>query len=88
VFRKMSKLRIGSIMKFDSTKSRKEAYNCGRKQGAVSVLDRVIDLVRTMPNADNRLPVINGMKLGVLDGGSVHRFTLIKELEKLKEEGV
>jgi hypothetical protein len=31
----MNKLRIGSIMKFDSTKSRKEAYNCGRKKGAL-----------------------------------------------------
>jgi argonaute-like protein implicated in RNA metabolism and viral defense len=46
VFGKMSKLRIGSIMKFDSTKSRKEAYNCGRKKGAVKELERLVDEVK------------------------------------------
>jgi hypothetical protein len=43
VFGKMSKLRIGSIMKFDSTKSRKEAYNCGRKQGALEELENLLE---------------------------------------------
>jgi hypothetical protein len=37
----MSRLRIGSIMKFDSTKSRKEAYNCGRKKGALEELEKL-----------------------------------------------
>jgi hypothetical protein len=37
----MSELRIGSIMKFDSTKSRKEAYNCGRKKGALEELEKL-----------------------------------------------
>jgi hypothetical protein len=65
-------------------------FEDGRKQGAVSVLDRVIDLVRTMPNADDRYDKLcKGVVPKLLDGGSVHRFTLIKELEKLKEkEGV
>jgi hypothetical protein len=42
----MSKLRIGSIMEFDSTKSRREAYNCGRKQGAVEELKRIKSFIR------------------------------------------
>jgi hypothetical protein len=46
VFEKVSKLRIGSIMEFDSTKSRKEAYDCGRKQGAVEELEKILDFFK------------------------------------------
>jgi len=63
-----------------------ETFELGRKQGALDFADKVIELVRVMPNADGRME----KKLGVpvittLDGGSIHRFTLIKKLEKLKE---
>ena len=44
------------------------------------MIDKIIKLVREMPNADDRLQ--NSILL--LDGGSVHRFTLIDKLEKMK----
>jgi len=57
-----------------------------KKQGAVDVLDKIIKLVREMPNADDRYnKIIKGAIPKMLDGGSVHRFTLIKELKELKE---
>jgi hypothetical protein len=77
---------VMTIEEYNLTRKERELLNIGRKQGAVSVLDRVIDLVRTMPNADDRYDKLcKGVVPKLLDGGSVHRFTLIKELEKLKE---
>ena len=67
--------------------SLREDFEKQRKQGAVDVLDKIIKLVREMPNADDRYNrIIKGAIPKMLDGGSVHRFTLIKELEnKIKE---
>jgi hypothetical protein len=39
----MSKLRIGSIMEFDSVKSRREVYDCGRKQGIIDELENLLE---------------------------------------------
>jgi hypothetical protein len=72
----MSKLRIGSIMKFDSTKSRKEAYNCGKKQGAVEELTRIRNYIYKNSFKKNEYSI--RMSLGRLD----------KRLKQLKEEGV
>jgi transcriptional regulator NrdR family protein len=41
----MNKLRIGSILEFDSIKSRKEAYNCGKRQGAVEELEHLLKVL-------------------------------------------
>jgi len=68
----MSKLRIGSIMKFDSTKSRKEAYNCGRTQGAVEELERIRNQLDVLPKRHFK---------------EYLRSAIIKRIEELKGEG-
>jgi len=59
----------------------------GRKACARKELRKIIRLVRTMPNADDRYnKLLKGSIPKMLDGGSVHRFTLIKLIEKRIEE--
>ena len=54
---------------------------------AIDELKWVINLVGKMPNADDRYDKFaKGCIPRLLDGGSVHRFTLIKELEKRIKE--
>jgi len=52
----MSKLRIGSIMEFDSVKSRREVYDCGRKQGALEELAHLLKVL----DEDFGMPKYNG----------------------------
>jgi len=63
----------------------------GRRGFARKELRKVIELVREMPNADDRYnKLCKGLIPKMLDGGSVHRFTLIdlieKEIKKLEGE--
>jgi len=64
----------------------------GRKQGKIEELERFKEEVGLMPNADDRTPLNEMPRVMLLDGGSVHRFTLIKSIEKrlseLEEKGV
>ena len=54
----------------------------GRKSFACKELRKVIKLVRSMSNADDRYnKLCKGVVPKMLDGGSVHRFTLIEEIE-------
>jgi hypothetical protein len=48
----------------------------------IDELKKIIIIVREMPNADDRLPLLSDLRVSLLDGGSVHRFTLIDKLEK------
>ena len=61
-------------------------FDLGRKQGALEELKWLIKEIRVMPNADDRLPYLGSGRVSLLDGGSVHRFTLIDKIEqKIKE---
>jgi hypothetical protein len=57
---------------------------CPECNNREQIINEIIKLVREMPNADERITNNLGMNCGLLDGGSVHRFTLIDKLEKMK----
>ena len=61
---------------YDDTKQRLEE---GRKEGAIVFGNKVIELVQSMPNADDRLP----NNLLIFDGGSVSKFKLIDKIKEL-----
>ena len=52
----------------------------GKKEGAIAFGNKIIDIIKLMPNADDRLP----NNLLVFDGGSVHKFTLIDKIKELQ----
>jgi hypothetical protein len=85
----MGKLKIGSIMKFDSTKSRKEAYNCGRKQGVVEgEIKGYKNIIFCLKRENKRFkkkinPYINNSELEQFTREQIQEIeNFIKELEK------
>jgi hypothetical protein len=77
----MSKLRIGSIMKFDSVKSRREAYDCGRKQGAVEELELDINWLKDLED----YAYLFGHKGEMLNRITMRKEYQNKRLKELKE---
>jgi recombination DNA repair RAD52 pathway protein len=87
----MSKLRIGSIMEFDSVKSRREAYDCGRKQGVVEELKRQLKVYKEVKSNLEKDNGFSDYISGQLFAVKMVIFGLenrLKELEEVKKERI